>query len=54
MIIVTHEIGFARDVSDMVMFMDGGVIAEMGPPEQVIENPQNPRTREFLSRFTER
>ncbi|MBQ4333014.1 MAG: amino acid ABC transporter ATP-binding protein [Clostridia bacterium] len=54
MIIVTHEIGFARDVSDTVMFMDGGVIAEMGPPEQVIENPQNPRTREFLSRFTER
>ena len=53
MIIVTHEIGFARDVSDTVMFMDGGVIAEMGPPSQVIEAPRNPRTREFLSRFTE-
>ena len=54
MIIVTHEIEFAREVSDMVMFMDGGVIAEMGPPSQVIDNPQNPRTKEFLSRFTER
>ncbi len=51
MIIVTHEIEFARDVSDTVMFMDGGVIAEMGPPEQVINNPQNERTRAFLSRF---
>ena len=54
MIIVTHEIGFARDVSDTVMFMDGGVIAEMGPPEQVIENPQNPRTRAFFSHITSR
>lgn len=54
MIIVTHEIEFARDVSDTVMFMDEGVVAEMGPPAQVIENPQNPRTQEFLSRFNER
>ena len=54
MIIVTHEIGFARDVSDVVMFMDGGVITEMGPPDQVIDNPQNSRTREFLARFSER
>lgn len=54
MIIVTHEIEFARDVSDTVMFMDGGVVAEIGPPEQVIGNPQNPRTREFLTRFNER
>ena len=54
MIIVTHEIEFAREVSDVVMFMDGGVIAEMGPPAQVIDNPQNPRTREFLTRFSER
>ena len=54
MIIVTHEIGFAREVSDVVMFMDGGVIAEMGPPAQVIDNPQNPRTKEFLARFSER
>ena len=54
MIIVTHEIDFAREVSDVVMFMDGGVIAEMGPPAQVIDNPQNPRTKEFLARFSER
>ena len=54
MIIVTHEIEFAREVSDVVMFMDGGVIAEMGPPSQVIEAPQNPRTQEFLARFRER
>ena len=54
MIIVTHEIEFARDVSDTVMFMDEGVVAEMGPPSQVIENPQNHRTQEFLSRFNER
>ncbi len=53
MIIVTHEIEFARDVSDTVMFMDDGVIAEMGPPEQVILNPQNERTRAFLARFNE-
>ncbi len=51
MVIVTHEIEFARDVSDTVMFMDDGVIAEMGPPSQVINNPQNERTRVFLSRF---
>ena len=54
MIIVTHEIEFAREVSDVVMFMDGGVISEMGPPSQVIDNPQNPRTKEFLARFSER
>ena len=54
MIIVTHEIEFARDVSDTVMFMDGGVVAEIGSPDQVIGNPKNARTREFLSRFNER
>jgi len=54
MIIVTHEIEFARDVSDRVLFMDEGVVAETGTPEQVIGNPQNPRTQEFLSRFNER
>ena len=54
MVIVTHEIAFAREVSDVVMFMDGGVIAEMGPPAQVIDDPQNPRTREFLARFSEK
>ena len=51
MIVVTHEIAFARDVADQVLFMDEGVIAEQGPPEQVIDHPQNPRTRAFLSRF---
>ena len=54
MIIVTHEIEFARDVSDTIMFMDEGVVAEMGPPAQVIEDPQNERTRAFLARFNER
>lgn len=54
MIIVTHEIAFAREVSDVVMFMDGGVITEMGPPAQVIDTPQHPRTKEFLARFSER
>ncbi len=51
MIVVTHEIEFARDVADKIIFMDGGVIAEEGTPEQVINNPQNPRTKAFLSRF---
>lgn len=53
MIVVTHEIDFARDVADKIIFMDNGVIAEEGAPEQVIGNPQNPRTKEFLSRFNQ-
>lgn len=53
MIVVTHEIDFARDVADKIIFMDNGVIAEEGLPEQVIGNPQNPRTKEFLSRFNQ-
>ena len=48
MIIVTHEMGFAHDVSDNVIFMDGGVIVEQGPPSQVLENPREERTRQFL------
>ncbi|MDI3473467.1 MAG: arginine/lysine/histidine transport system ATP-binding protein [Thermotogaceae bacterium] len=48
MIVVTHEIGFAREVSDRVVFMDGGVIVEAGPPEQIFKQPQHPRTKEFL------
>ena len=48
-VIVTHEMAFAREVSDRVVFIDGGVIAEKGTPKQVFENPQNPRTKEFLS-----
>ncbi len=51
MIVVTHEIEFARDVADKIIFMAVGVIAEEGTPEQVINNPQNPRTQAFLSRF---
>ena len=51
MIVVTHEIEFARDVADKIIFMADGVIAEQGTPEQVINNPQNPRTQAFLSRF---
>ena len=50
MIIVTHEMEFARDVSDRVIFMDQGVIAEQGSPEQIFENPQVDRTKEFLGR----
>lgn len=51
MIVVTHEIEFARNVADKIIFMADGVIAEEGTPEQVINNPQNPRTQAFLSRF---
>ena len=51
MVIVTHEMSFARDVSDHVIFMDGGVIVEQGKPEDIINNPQQERTIHFLSRF---
>ncbi|WFR97626.1 amino acid ABC transporter ATP-binding protein [Rhizobium tumorigenes] len=51
MIVVTHEIGFAREAADRVVFMDGGHIVEQGRPENVISNPQHPRTQAFLSRF---
>lgn len=50
LVIVTHEIGFAREVADTVVFLDGGVIVEQGPPAAVLDNPQHPRTRAFLSR----
>ena len=49
-VIVTHEMGFCREVSDRVLFMDGGIIAEEGTPEEVFNHPQNPRTQEFLSK----
>lgn len=52
MITVTHEISFARDVADTVMFMSDGVIEEMGTPSEVIENPKSERTKTFLSRFS--
>ena len=53
MIIVTHEMAFARDVADEVMFIDGGLIVERGPARQVIENPQEERTRQFLAGYTQ-
>lgn len=49
-VIVTHEMGFAREVSDRVFFMDGGIIAEKGSPEDIFGHPQNPRTKEFLGK----
>ncbi|MBQ4573739.1 MAG: amino acid ABC transporter ATP-binding protein [Clostridia bacterium] len=51
MIVVTHEMAFAREVSDRVIFMDGGIVLEEGTPTELFGNPKKPRTREFLSRF---
>jgi len=50
MVVVTHEIGFAREVGDQLIFMEDGCVVERGTPRQMIANPQSPRTREFLSR----
>ncbi len=50
MIVVTHEIGFAREVADLVVFIDAGRVVEQGPPARVLEHPQHPRTQEFLRR----
>jgi len=50
MVVVTHEMGFARKVGTRVLFMDGGQIAEQGTPEEIFEHPQNARTKEFLSK----
>ena len=50
MMVVTHEIAFAREAADHVVFMDGGVVVEQGPPEAVLVDPQHPRTRAFLAR----
>ena len=50
MVVVTHEMGFAREVADRVLFMDGGIIQEQGTPEEIFGNPQNPRTQSFLSK----
>ncbi|WP_302963582.1 amino acid ABC transporter ATP-binding protein [uncultured Adlercreutzia sp.] len=51
MVIVTHEMGFARDVADQILFMDGGVIVEQGPASEVINNPRHDRTRAFLANY---
>ena len=53
MIIVTHEMAFARDVADHVIFMDSGKICEEGTPEEVFSNPQQERTRQFLSHYNQ-
>ncbi len=52
MIVVTHEMAFARDVADRVVFMDEGVVVEEGPPSQVVSDPQHQRTQAFLRRMT--
>ncbi len=54
MAVVTHEMGFAREVADRVVFMDGGVVVEQGPPQKVLDNPENPRTRQFLRAVAEK
>ena len=53
MIVVTHEMAFARDTSDEVIFMDGGLVVERGLPKQVIDNPREERTRLFLRRYSQ-
>jgi polar amino acid transport system ATP-binding protein len=53
MLIATHEMGFAREIANRVCFLDGGVILEHGPPEQIFSEPQEPRTRQFLQRIVE-
>ena len=50
MVVVTHEMGFAREVGDRILFMDGGNIVEQGTPEEIFDNPKNPRTIDFLSK----
>jgi polar amino acid transport system ATP-binding protein len=50
MVVVTHEIGFARSAADSVVFMDGGVVVESGPPAELFDNPTHQRTRSFLSK----
>ena len=53
MIIATHEMAFARDVADHIIFMDDGLIVEQGAPRDVIDNPKEERTKQFLSRYTQ-
>jgi polar amino acid transport system ATP-binding protein len=50
LVIVTHEVGFAREIADHVFFLDGGRLVEQGAPADVLDRPQHPRTREFLSK----
>ncbi len=53
MLIATHEMGFAREIANRVCFLDGGVILEQGPPDQIFSAPQEPRTRQFLQRIVQ-
>ena len=53
MVVVTHEMGFAMEVADRVLFMDQGIIMEEGTPEEVFKNPKNPRTQDFLNKVLE-
>jgi len=53
MLIVTHEMHFARDVADRILFMDGGVVVEEGPAKQLIDHPREERTRQFLAHYSE-
>jgi polar amino acid transport system ATP-binding protein len=53
MLIATHEMGFARDIANQVCFLDGGVILEQGPPEQIFSAPREPRTQQFLQRIVD-
>jgi polar amino acid transport system ATP-binding protein len=53
MLIATHEMGFARDIADRVCFLDEGTIVEEGPPDRILRDPQEPRTRQFLQRIIE-
>ena len=50
MVVVTHEMGFAREVGDTIFFIDGGIVTEQGTPDQIFAHPQHARTREFLSK----
>jgi ABC-type polar amino acid transport system ATPase subunit len=54
MLVVTHEMGFAKEVADQVVFMDGGVVVEQGDPRQVLDNPREERTQQFLGLVLER
>ena len=51
MIIVTHEVGFAREIADRIVFMDAGVVVEEGPPRSVLDAPRHERTKKFLTRI---
>lgn len=53
MLVVTHEVSFARDVADIVVFMDGGIVVEMGPPEEVLDHPKHERTQKFLNMISQ-